>query len=146
MLFLNQIREMNYAALSVLQGKQWERVWHRNIVLLWGLGEEEKEEGGEVRQGRRQTFLGELQRKSSGDGSRLSACATALQFLTCCSGEVVRSSACLKHIWSLALCISLAWTLTSPETHLAGTGSRFLCKHEQVIRQKHSVFIIICFS
>lgn len=61
---------MNYAALSVLQGKQWERVWHRNIVLLWGLEEEEKEEGEEVRQGRGQTFPGKLLRKSSGGEPR----------------------------------------------------------------------------
>lgn len=66
MLFLNQIKEINYAALSVLQGKQWEHVWHRNI----GLKEEEKEDGEEVRQGRRQTFPGELQRKTSGDEPR----------------------------------------------------------------------------
>lgn len=72
---------MNYAALSVLQGKQWEHVWHRNIELHRGLEEEEKEQGEEVRQGRRQTFPGELQKKTSGDEPRCLSVPQLCSFL-----------------------------------------------------------------
>lgn len=45
MLFLIRIKETSYAAPSVLQGKQWERVLHRSIVLHQDLGEKGKEVG-----------------------------------------------------------------------------------------------------
>lgn len=45
MLFLIWIEEMSYAVLRVLQGKQWEHVFHSNIVLHQDLEEKEKEEG-----------------------------------------------------------------------------------------------------
>lgn len=71
MLFLNRIRETNCVAPSVLRGKQWERVSHRNIVLHQSLGHKGKEEGRGDQAGQEtDSSLAKLQRKSSGDETR----------------------------------------------------------------------------
>lgn len=71
MLFLNCIKEISCVALSVLQGKKWEHVLNRNIVLHQGLGEKEKEERrGDYTGQETDSSLGKLQRKSSGAESR----------------------------------------------------------------------------